>query len=54
MHCLKSFFFLQYNRKNIISYLIGNVVGKPVQTFVKALPRGCTGALNVPGKPYVS
>lgn len=37
-------------RKETNSYLIGYVVGKPVQTFVKALPRGCTGALDIPGR----
>jgi len=35
-------------KKEISRYLVGYVVGKPVQTLIKTLPRGCTGALDVP------
>ena len=37
-------------KKEINIYLVGYVVGKPVQTLIETLPRGCTGALNVPEK----
>ncbi|KAK8564445.1 hypothetical protein V6N13_005330 [Hibiscus sabdariffa] len=33
--------------------LVSYVIGKPIQALIKPLPRGCTGALDVPEKTTV-